>query len=372
VSAASCPRTTWTARGSSTATAERPRIAERSLIDSIEAELAGTLGGAGNASRLIRGPGDDAAVVRSRPLCVVSVDTIVDGVHFHLRDGWATPAEIGHRALAAALSDLAAMGATPGEAYIALGLPEGLAEERALALVRGAAALAARCETTIAGGDVVAAPALSISVTVVGWAEQEDELVARDGARPGDLVGVTGSLGAAGAALAVLNARQAGAVTGTGGLRTAVEAAVPGGESVLARARAPLPRLSEGRALAGAGASAMIDLSDGLAADAGHLGRASDAQLRIELARLPLADGVAEVSAALGDDPRELAATAGEDYELCFCVPAGRRESVEAALAQAGGAHVTWVGEVRAGAPGVLLVAGDGREVRLDGFEHTW
>jgi thiamine-monophosphate kinase len=303
-------------------------------------------------------------------LCVVSVDTIVDGVHFHLRDGWATPAEIGHRALASALSDLAAMGAAPGEAYIALGLPEGLAEEQALALVRGAAALAARCETTIAGGDVVAGPALSISVTVVGWAEREDELVARDGARPGDLVGVTGSLGAAGAALAVLNARQAGAVTGTSGLRAA--AAVPGGESVLARARAPLPRLSEGRALAGAGVNAMIDLSDGLAADAGHVGRASDAQLRIELARLPLADGVAEVSAALGGDPRELAATAGEDYELCFCVPAGRRESVESALARAGGADVTWVGEVLAGAPGVLLVAGDGREVRLDGFEHAW
>ena len=77
---------------------------------------------------MIRGPGDDAAVVRARPLCVVSVDTMVDGVHFHLREGWATPAEVGHRALASALSDLAAMGAMPGEAYIALGLPAVLAE----------------------------------------------------------------------------------------------------------------------------------------------------------------------------------------------------------------------------------------------------
>jgi len=305
------------ARESSTATAERALIAERSLIESIEAELAGSAGTAPNAARLIRGAGDDAAIVRARPLCVVSVDTIVDGVHFHLREGWATPAEVGRRALAAALSDLAAMGAAPGEAYIALGIPRGLPEEHALALVRSAAALAASCDTTIAGGDVVLAPALSVSVTVVGWAEHEDELVARDGAKPGDLVGVTGKLGAAGAALAVLNAREGGARS------------IPGSDTVLERARAPIPRLREGQALAGAGARAMIDLSDGLASDAAHLGHASRAQLRIELARLPLADGVLDVCAAISADPQELAASSGEDYELCFCVPAAERESVE-------------------------------------------
>ena len=310
---------------------------------------------------MIRGPGDDAAVVRARPLCVVSVDTMVDGVHFRLRDGWATPAEVGRRALASALSDLAAMGASPGEAYIALGLPEGLAEQQALELVRAAGALAASCETTIAGGDVVAAPALSVSVTVVGWAEREDELVPRDGAKPGDLVGVTGKLGAAGAALAVLRARE----DGFGG-------SIAGSEAVLERSRAPLPRLREGQALAGSGARAMIDLSDGLASDARHLGRASRAQLRIELERLPLADGVREVCAALAADPHEIAASGGEDYELCFCAAPEWRESVESALARAGGVEVTWVGEVLAGAPGALLVARDGREVRLDGFEHAW
>jgi thiamine-monophosphate kinase len=291
-------------------------------------------------------------------------------VHFHLRDGWATPGEVGHRALASALSDLAAMGAMPGEAYLALGLPDGLAEEQALALVRGAARLAASCGTTIAGGDVVAAPALSVSVTVVGWAEREDELVARGGARAGDLVGVTGSLGAAGAALAVLNARRAGADADES--QVAAEAAIPGGESVLARARAPLPRLGEGRALAGAGASAMIDLSDGLAADAGHLGRASGAQLRIELERLPLADGVADVCAALGGDPHELAAGGGEDYELCFCASPERREQVESAIAAVGDVGVTWIGEVTAGPGGVELLDRRGRGVRLDGFEHAW
>ncbi len=309
---------------------------------------------------MIRGPGDDAAVVRARALCVVSVDTMVDGVHFRLRDGWATPGEVGRRALASALSDLAAMGAMPGEAYIALGLPEGLAEQQALALVRAAGALAASCGTTIAGGDVVAAPALSVSVTVVGWAEREEQLIGRDGARPGDLVGVTGELGAAGAALAVLGAREGGAH------------AIAGSEAVLERSRAPLPRLREGQALAAAGVRAMIDLSDGLASDAGHLGRASGAELRIELRRLPLAAGVLDVCAALAADPFELAARGGEDYELCFCAPPARREAVESALAQAGGAGVTWIGEVLAGAGGVALVAGDGREVRLAGFEHAW
>jgi thiamine-monophosphate kinase len=312
---------------------------------------------------VIRGPGDDAAVVRARPLCVVSIDTMIDGVHFRLREGWATPAEVGRRALASALSDLAAMGAAPGEAYIALGLPEGLAEQQALALVRGAGELAASCETTIAGGDVVAAPALSVSVTVVGWAEREEQLIARDGAQRGDLVGVTGKLGAAGAALAVLQARAESADR---------HGDPPGSEAVLALARSPQPRLREGQALAGAGARAMIDLSDGLASDAGHLGRASRVQLRIELERLPLADGVLDVCAALAADPHELAASAGEDYELCFCVPPARRVSVESALEQVAGAGVTWVGEVLAGAPGVSLVAGDGREVRLGGFEHTW
>jgi thiamine-monophosphate kinase len=301
--------------------------------------------------------------VRARPLCVVSVDTMIDGIHFQLREGWATTAEVGHRALASALSDLAAMGAAPGEAYIALGLPEGLAEQQALALVRAAGTLAASCETTIAGGDVVAAPALSVTVTVVGWAEREEQLVARDGAQPGDLVGVTGKLGAPGAALAVLRTR------GEGGGR---HRDPPGSETVLALARSPLPRLREGQALAGAGARAMIDLSDGLASDAGQLGRASRAQLRIELERLPLADGVLDVCAALTADAHELAACGGEDYELCFCAPAARRESVESALARAGGAGVTWIGEVLAGTPGVSLVAGDGREVRLDGFEHAW
>lgn len=295
---------------------------------------------------------------------MISLDTMVDGTHFRLGnpllgegERWATPAEVGHRALASALSDLAAMGAAPGEAYLALALPAGLGEDRALELVRGAAALARASGTTIAGGDVVAAPVLSVSVTVVGWAEREDELVGRDGARVGDLVGVTGSLGGAAAALAMLEGRAA-PKTGADGLQ--------------ARMRAPSPRLREGQALSGASVSAMIDLSDGLASDAAHIGRASGVRLRIELQRLPLQDGVAEVCAELGVPPWQLAATGGEDYELCFCAASARRASVESALADAGGEQVTWIGEVTGGAPGASLLDGRGDELRLSGFEHAW
>ncbi len=249
------------------------------------------------------------------------------------------------------------MGAEAGECYLALGLPPGLGERDALALLDGAIAAARDSGATIAGGDVVRAPALTVSVTVVGWSEDRAALVGRDGAVVGDLVGVTGALGAAGAALAV---RERGM------RRTRAR------EELLERARVPVPRLAEGRALAALGAHAMIDLSDGLASDAAHLGRASGVRLRVELERLPLAEGVAEVCEELGLDPRELAASAGEDYELCFCVAPGLRERVEQALAAAGAARVTWIGEVTAGAGGLTLVAGDRREVRLHGFEHSW
>jgi thiamine-monophosphate kinase len=312
---------------------------------------------AAGGGSVVRGVGDDAAVVRARAVAVTSVDAMIDGVHFRLAEGWATPAEIGHRALAGALSDIAAMGAEPGEAYIVLGLPADLGEPAALELVRAAAVLAAETGTTIAGGDVVAAPALTVSVTAVGWTDDERRLVGRDGALVGDLVGVTGALGAAGAALAVLAGRAA---------RSAAA------EPALARARSPRPRLREGLALAGAGAHAMIDLSDGLATDGEHIARASGARLQVELTALPLAAGVAAVAAELGEPAWRLAAAGGEDYELCFCVAPEDRARAEAAVLEIGEVEVSWVGRVIAGAPGLTLSDERGDDVRIEGFEHRW
>jgi thiamine-monophosphate kinase len=299
-------------------------VAELELIRAIRAAISK------RGDRIIRWSGDDAALVRARPVAVTSIDTVVDGVHFSLATH--SPADVGWKALATALSDLAAMGADVGEAYMSLVMPEGF--DGGLELVRGADELAEVHGVTIAGGDVVSGPALMVAVAVTGWADDEAELVGRGGARPGDLVGVTGELGGSEAGRRLLERGQDG--------------------DLARRHLRPEPRVAEGRALAAAGATAMIDVSDGLATDGAHLADASGASLRVELARLPLAPGVRP----------EQAAVDGDDYELLFTIPPERRGAAE------GAAAVSWLGDVVAG-NGLVLVGADGRPLEgLHGYEH--
>jgi thiamine-monophosphate kinase len=308
--------------------------------------------------RVLRWLGDDASVVRARGYAVTSVDTLVDGVHF--RSGQLTPAEIGQRAVGSALSDLAAMGARAGEAYLALALAPGTELVDAVALCAGAQDAAAGCGVTIAGGDVSASPTLVVSVTVVGWARDPGELVGRDGARPGDLVAVTGSLGAAGAGLALLEGRA-----GSGSISESVAAALR------ERYARPQPRLDAGLALSALGATAMIDLSDGLATDALHLALRSGVAIELTLAALPLATGVREVAAQLDIDPATFAATAGEDYELCACVPESARGAVDLHWPRAGARdrpRLSWIGRVLEGPTGLSFTDAAGP---LSGYEHS-
>lgn len=333
-----------------------PISGEFALISKLRERLEGAGGErSAVAAEVALGAGDDAAVTVPRGATVTSVDLAVDGVHF--RRSTASPRAIGHKAAAAALSDLAAMGATAGELYVQLGLPDDLDEDACLEIADGIAGVAAAHGVVVLGGDLARAPVLLLAVTVVGHAPSKDELVTRSGARAGDLVCVTGELGGAAAGLALLERPE---------LAGAVAPAVA--TELRTRQLEPQPRLAAGRALAGAGARAMIDVSDGLGADAGHLASASAVRIEIEVELIPIAAGVREVAEATGEDPIELAAGGGEDYELVVALGEAAYDDAVALLARED-VTLTRTGRVAEG-EGIALRRGSGAELEIEGFDQ--
>ena len=296
---------------------------EFDLIGAIRERLAATARGRSDDVRI--GIGDDAAVTvgRDGEASAVTVDALVDGVAF--RRSWCPPQAIGRKAIGAALSDLAAMGATPAEAYVWLGMPEDFGREDCLDLCDGLAELAEREGVAVLGGDITASSVLSVCVTAIGRAPSAEAMIGRAGAADGDAVCVTGNLGGAAAGLMLLEHPEL-----CQGLSERVRTAVT------ARQLAPEPRLAAGRALAEAGATAMIDISDGLGAEAEHLAAASGMGIEVEVDRVPRGEGVAEVADAAGRDPYELMVSGGEDYELLCSIPRAALAECTEAVAAAG------------------------------------
>lgn len=286
------------------------------------------------------GIGDDAAVLRvpAGQLLVVATDTLNAGVHFP--DDTA-PADIGWKALAVNLSDLAAMGAAPAWCTLSLSMP---ASDPAWvdAFLDGFLELAAHHDVALVGGDTTRGP-LSVCVTVHGFARPQ-RLLRRDGARAGDDIWISGTLGDAAGALLQWRA---------GGDRD------PG---LRARLDRPTPRTALGMALHGI-AHAAIDVSDGLLADLGHVCGASGLGAEVEVEALPASPSLR----AAFDDERRIAlqATGGDDYELCFTAPAGMRDEV-AAAARLAGVAATRIGRVVAG-PEVRTMRADGRAWEMAG-----
>lgn len=304
--------------------------------------IRGFLAGGAAPGPLVRvGPGDDCAVVTGEGVSV-TVDMTVEDVHF--RRAWLEPDEVGYRAAAAALSDLAAMAARPIGVLASVALGPGDEEGRGNAVMAGLGRAAADSGAALLGGDLSRSPGpLVVDVVAIGDAPRP---VLRTGARPGHEVWVTGHLGAAAAA---------------------VDAWLAGGEPA-PEARAafarPTPRIREALWLHERSVpAAMVDLSDGIAGDAAHLAAAGMVRVVLRAAALPVA------GAAAARDGIRLAATGGEDYELCFTAPAGAVETVRGAFVERFGVPLTRVGMVEEG-EGAVILDDSGAPLELRAYQH--
>lgn len=317
------------------------------------------------------GIGDDAALlaVPGGGELLVTTDLLLEGIHFQWR--WGRPRDLGRKAMAVNLSDIAAMGGRPLYALLGLAIPPAgpsLAELEAL--LAGLEAEAATYGVTLVGGDTCSSQSgLVLAVTLMGTPPAGGALL-RSGAKPGDALWVTGTLGGAAAGLLALEqglrpgASWPADVPRPAWLGAKEEAAI---QAALTAHLTPVPRLAAGQALVGR-ATAMIDVSDGVASDVGHLCAESQVAARILADWIPIHPGAAAMARLTGRDPLDLALRGGEDYELLFTTPADPRPILAEV---APGLPVARIGEMSPGESVPRLIHADGREdILAGGFDH--
>lgn len=326
-------------------------LGERRLLARIKAKLPGP------PASVVVGVGDDAAVVEGvrNARLVLTTDGLVEGVHFE--QTFSEPSDIGHKALAVNLSDLAAMGAEPAWALLSLALPDATEVEVVDGLIDGLVALASAHGVALVGGNLTRSPAgLMVDVTAVGSAHPR-RVLTRSGGRPGDELYVSGSIGAAAAGLEMLKA----------GPSTAID----GADDCIARYRRPTPRVRLGRAIANARAArAAMDLSDGLADALHQIADASECGIEIDASALPIHEGARRWWDGRGVDAILSALSGGDDYELVIAVPPGWRGRLRRVRTHVADPPLTRIGVLTRDRSERVLVRNERREQLPGGFEH--
>ncbi len=301
--------------------------------------------------RLILGIGDDAAAWHGdTSIQLATVDSLVQDVHFSL--GMASWEELGWKALAVNLSDIAAMGGLPRYALVSLGIPDSTEVADVEALYRGMIELAQRFGVAIIGGDTDSTPQIAITITVLGSTGGRDQLLTRSAARPGEKIAVTGYLGAAAAGLEMLKKHVQFDPEATASLRKAF--------------LQPYPRVDEGGILVEKGVKAAIDISDGLISDLSHICQASRVGAHVETEHVPVHPAV---RANFGDGAMELALSGGEDYELLFTASTAIIDKVRLAAP----CPITVIGEILADNAGKISVVdkmGNLIDLTKAGWQH--
>ena len=328
-------------------------LSEDELVAAIRKVLSGESPG------VIVGPGDDAAVVEAGAGSqVLTTDMLVEGVHFDRR--LVSARDLGAKSIVVNVSDIAAMAASPRYALVSLGIPSDVEAAWVIELYGGMRAACAEYALSLVGGDTNRADCVVISVTVVGEVAP-GRTVTRAGALSGDLIVVTGSLGAAAGGLALSRAHP-----------TKVSRAIgtPWGHELLDALARPLARVGEGQTLAQAGATAMIDLSDGLAKDLSRLCVESGVGARVKLGRVPVCPSLRPAAELLGLDALELAISGGEDYELLATLDLTHFERAREELDERFGVTLTDIGMIVD--EGLVAVDERGRESVLEpkGWDH--